>query len=249
MLFKCLSAASKRPWTASHSTHAVQRPGTVGRRPHGTDTTRERVLSLIASAGPITAAALADKLGLTSAAVRRHLGALIDDGLIAEHDVPGPIDRGRGRPAKSFVATAVGQRALQSAYTDVAREAMSLPARSRRPRPNSSRPTPLDFEAALAQAVDQDAPMERPRRGAVGGARRPGLRHVRAARPRRLHPPVVPGPLPVQEIAQVAPEWCEAEARAFSSVLNVHVQRLSTLVQGAHVCTTTIPLTPALKEG
>ena len=47
----------------------------------------------------------------------------------------------------------------------------------------------------------------------------------------------------MQSIAEAAPEWCEAEARAFSNVLDVHVQRLSTLAGGAHVCTTTIPLT------
>ena len=91
-----------------------------------TDTTRERVLSLIVSAGPITAATLAEKFGLTPAAVRRHLSALIDEGLIADHDVAGPIDRGRGRPAKSFVATPEGQRALKSAYSDVARDAMEF---------------------------------------------------------------------------------------------------------------------------
>ena len=57
------------------------------------------------------------------------------------------------------------------------------------------------------------------------------------------------GHCPVQEIAQATPEWCEEETKAFSRVLGVHVQRLSTLAQGAHVCTTTIPLTPARKEG
>ena len=37
------------------------------------------------------------------------------------------------------------------------------------------------------------------------------------------------------------PELCEAEARAFSRLLGVHVQRLATLAGGAHVCTTNIP--------
>jgi predicted ArsR family transcriptional regulator len=213
-----------------------------------TDTTRERILSLIASAGPITAATLAEKLGLTSAAVRRHLGALMDDGLIADHDVPGPADRGRGRPAKSFVATAVGQRTLQADYSDVAREAMTY-LRESGDLPAFVEAHAARLEASLAGAVDRDAPIT---------VRVEALSEALAAQGYATS--VRPGPgghtlqlcqghCPVQEIAQVAPEWCEAEARAFSSVLNVHVQRLSTLAQGAHVCTTTIPLTPALKEG
>ncbi len=213
-----------------------------------TDTTRERILSLIASAGPITAAALADKLGLTSAAVRRHLGALMDDSLIADHDMPNAVDRGRGRPAKSFVATSVGQRALQSAYSDVAREAMSY-LRDRGDLDEFVEAQAARLEASLADAVNHDAPMaERVEALSEALAEQGYATSVRPG-PGGYTVQLCQGHCPVQEIAQVAPEWCEAEARAFSSILNVHVQRLSTLAQGAHVCTTTIPLTPALKEG
>ena len=37
------------------------------------------------------------------------------------------------------------------------------------------------------------------------------------------------------------PELCEAETEAFSRLLGVHVQRLATLAQGDHVCTTFVP--------
>jgi predicted ArsR family transcriptional regulator len=52
----------------------------------------------------------------------------------------------------------------------------------------------------------------------------------------------------VQDVAHEFPQLCEAEARAFSRMLGVHVQRLSTLAGGGHVCTTNIPIsttTPA----
>ena len=213
-----------------------------------TDTTRERILSLIASAGPITAAALAHKLGLTSAAVRRHLGALMEDGLIADHDMPNLVDRGRGRPARSFVATSVGQRSLQSAYSDVAREAVNY-LRDRGDLTEFVETQAARLEASLADAVNHDAPMaERVEALSEALADQGYATSVRPG-PGGYTVQLCQGHCPVQEIAQVAPEWCEAEARAFSSVLNVHVQRLSTLAQGAHVCTTTIPLTPALKEG
>src|SRR5665648_1027415 len=48
------------------------------------------------------------------------------------------------------------------------------------------------------------------------------------------------GHCPVQVVAARFPQLCEAEARVFSSLLGVHVQRLSTLAGGGHVCTTHI---------
>ena len=52
------------------------------------------------------------------------------------------------------------------------------------------------------------------------------------------------GHCPVQSVAAEFPELCEAEARAFSRMLGVHVQRLATLAHGGHVCTTNIPIIP-----
>jgi predicted ArsR family transcriptional regulator len=51
------------------------------------------------------------------------------------------------------------------------------------------------------------------------------------------------GHCPVQDVAHEFPQLCDAEARAFSRLLGVHVQRLATLAGGGHVCTTNIPVT------
>jgi len=213
-----------------------------------TDTTRERVLGLIVSAGPIAAATIAEQFELTPAAVRRHLSALTDDGLIADHEVAGPIDRGRGRPAKAFVATPEGQRALKSAYSDVAQEAMRF-LKARGELASFVADHGSRFESKLAGSIDMAAPVAT-RVGALSDALA-GMGYATSVRPgpggHTLQ--LCQGHCPVQEIAQANPEWCEEETKAFSRVLGVHVQRLSTLAQGAHVCTTTIPLTPALKEG
>lgn len=213
-----------------------------------TDTTRERVLGLIVSAGPITAATIAEQFELTPAAVRRHLSALSDEGLIADHDVAGPIDRGRGRPARSFVATADGQRALKSAYSDVAQEAMAF-LRDRGELADFVADHGARLERSLAASIDQTAPVD-VRVGALADAlaERGYATSVRPG-PGGYTVQLCQGHCPVQEVAHVTPEWCEEETKTFSRLLGVHVQRLSTLAQGAHVCTTTIPLTPALKEG
>ena len=44
--------------------------------------TRERVATTIMENGPSTAAALAERLGLTPAAVRRHIDQLLADGVL-----------------------------------------------------------------------------------------------------------------------------------------------------------------------
>ena len=212
------------------------------------DTTRDRVLSLIVSAGPITAATLASQLNLTSAAIRRHLTSLIEEGAIHERDMPGPVDRGRGRPARAFVATAQGQRSLQSAYADVAQDVLGF-LRERGELPDFIARHGEQVEQRLAHAIDKSAPLEQ-RVTALSDALA-DLGYASSVRPGPggYTLQLCQGHCPVQEVAQAVPEWCDAETKAFSRLLDVHVQRLSTLAQGAHVCTTTIPLSPAIKEG
>ncbi|MDN4479383.1 transcriptional regulator [Demequina sp. EGI L300058] len=204
---------------------------------------------MIASAGPITASTLAHELGVTPAGVRRHLGALGLDGLITEHEPAGHHARGRGRPSKSYVATTEGQQSLATAYTSVAVDAMSF-MRENGQLDQFVEAKMAELETALEEAVPADAPMSE-RVDALS----------RALADKGFATSVRPGPggytvqlcqghCPIQSIAEEAPEWCEAETRVFSRILDVHVQRLSTLAGGAHVCTTTIPVaTAAAKEG
>ncbi|WP_297083138.1 metalloregulator ArsR/SmtB family transcription factor [uncultured Demequina sp.] len=215
----------------------------------GADTTRDRVLGLIASAGPITATTLADELGVTPAGVRRHLGALGDDGLITEHEQPGTHVRGRGRPAKSYVATTDGQRSLTTAYNSVAVDAVAF-MREHGQLDEFVEAKAAELENVLRDAVGDESPMgERVEALSKALAEQGYATSVRPG-PGGYTVQLCQGHCPVQSIAEEAPEWCEAETRAFSRVLDVHVQRLSTLAGGAHVCTTTIPVTAVTaKEG
>ena len=215
----------------------------------GGDTTRDRVLGLIASAGPITAATLAKELGVTPAGVRRHLSALADDALITEHEQPGTHVRGRGRPAKSYVATTEGQRSLTTAYSSVAVDAVAF-MREHGQLDEFVEAKNAELETRLRASIPQDATMgERVDALSKALAEQGFATSVRPG-PGGFTLQLCQGHCPVQSIAEEAPEWCEAEARAFSRVLDVHVQRLSTLAGGAHVCTTTIPVTAVTtKEG
>lgn len=214
-----------------------------------TDTTRDRVLSLIASAGPITAATLAAELGVTSAGVRRHLTALDDDGFITEHDQPGPVNRGRGRPSRSYVATPEGQQSLASAYTGVAVDALAF-MRENGGLEEFIEQKSAELEKTLAASVPAEATMAERVDALSKALGEQGYATSVRPGPGGYTVQLCQGHCPVQSIAEAAPEWCEAEARAFSRILDVHVQRLSTLAGGAHVCTTTIPLAVAgTKEG
>ena len=91
--------------------------------------TRDRVSALLLERGPQTAAELAALLGVSPAAVRRHLDGLVAAGLVAERVAPGG-QRGRGRPARRFTLTDAGRSAFPHAYDDLALTALRYVAAS-----------------------------------------------------------------------------------------------------------------------
>ncbi len=93
----------------------------------------ERVARALHDGGPSTAASLAQGLGLSGAVVRRHLDALVEQGLVSASNRPpfGPTpQRGRGRPARVFALTDRGSHAFDLAYDDLALSALRFLAES-----------------------------------------------------------------------------------------------------------------------
>ncbi|MCA3765302.1 MAG: helix-turn-helix domain-containing protein, partial [Cutibacterium sp.] len=86
--------------------------------------TRDRVMSSILHNGPSTASELADRLGLTAAAVRRHLSALVSQGLVDSREKKVFGARGRGRPSRVFFLTDHGRADYYTAYDDLAISAL-----------------------------------------------------------------------------------------------------------------------------
>jgi predicted ArsR family transcriptional regulator len=218
--------------------------------------TRDRVCRAVLEQGPVNASHLAERLGLTPAAVRRHLDALAADGLVPVWQagpVTAPGRRGRGRPARRFVATDRGHALMSAGYDDLASSALRYLRASlgeeavrgfaeqrvgeleRRYRPQvdaAGQDTGRRAEAlATALTADGYAATVRPAAGGV-----PGL-------PQHAGTQLCQGHCPVQHVAREFPELCEAETDAFSRLLGVHVQRLATLAHGEHVCTTHVPIT------
>lgn len=207
--------------------------------------TRARVLTAVSERGPVTASALGSLLALTPAAVRRHLDALAESGAIVQRDGP-PGDRGRGRPARHWVLAPAGHDALADDYARLATQALSYLREAVGPGAVASfaRSRVADLESRYAAALAPAGPDPAARAQALAEAlARDG--YAASARPvgdgSRTGVQVCQGHCPVQHVAEEFPQLCQAETDAFSRLLGVHVQRLSTLAGGQHVCTTFVP--------
>ncbi|CAM5590147.1 hypothetical protein SCALM49S_06879 [Streptomyces californicus] len=96
----------------------------------GERSTRDRVARSILGHGPSTVADLAGRLGLTQAAVRRHLDALVSDNVVEAREQRVYGARTRGRPAKVFALTACGRDAFDQSYDKLAADALRFIADS-----------------------------------------------------------------------------------------------------------------------
>ncbi len=208
--------------------------------------TRSRVLDLIVKKGPITATAISKILVLTTAAVRRHITSLERTNEITTHEVPVVGQRGRGRPARHYVATDGGREAFEDSHSDLALKAISYMQMLSGPEAVEG------FAAARAREIERRySPLVR------AAGRDPKLRaqaladaltgdgfaaSIRPVGDGKFAIQLCQGHCPIEKVAGKYPQLCEAELVAFGKILGVHVQRLATLAQGEHVCTTHIPV-------
>lgn len=217
--------------------------------------TRDRVRQAISEDGPLTAAALASRLGLTSAAVRRHLDLLAEQGAIEEREpATAGAGRGRGRPARAYVLSEAGHAGMNSDYDDVATSALRFLAE------HAGADAVGDFARQRIAELEARYAAQLTAAGEDVSARANALALALTAdgfaastRPVRQGTPLAgvqlcQGHCPVQHVAAQFPQFCDAETDAFSRLLGVHVQRLATLAHGEHVCTTFIPLS-AVSDG
>jgi predicted ArsR family transcriptional regulator len=202
--------------------------------------TRERVVRSILENGPSTAAALAERLDLTPAAVRRHLDHLLEAGALEQREQRTPATRGRGRPAKVFALTEVGRDRFDQQYDDLAVAALRFLAETG------------GETAVRAFAERRVAFVEKEFAGLA--AAHPELTgaevlaqvfteegYAASVRDLPQGEQLCQQHCPVAHVAHEFPQLCEAETAAIGRVLGSHVQRLATIAHGDGVCTTCIP--------
>ncbi|MER5910199.1 ArsR family transcriptional regulator [Streptomyces sp. NPDC001982] len=205
--------------------------------------TRNRVARSILDHGPSTVAELSGRLGLTQAAVRRHLDALVADDVVEAREQRVYGARTRGRPAKVFALTDCGRDAFDQSYDKLAAEALRwiaereggqeavaafararIAAQASAYRKAVESVTPDKRAEALAEALSVDG-------------------YAATARSAPVGEQLCQHHCPVAHVAEQFPQLCEAETEIFADLLGTHVQRLATIAHGDGVCTTFIPKT------
>lgn len=208
----------------------------------GDGRTREAVARTLLEHGPVSAAEVADSLGLSPAAVRRHLDALLADDQATTRSAPRRGPRGRGRPAKLFLLTDTGRARFGHTYDDLAVAALRFLAEhggeqavrlfaeqrvvdlvGRHRDAVVALPDPTMRAEALAEALSSEGYAASAQHVDAGGAQ------------------LCQHHCPVAHVAAEFPQLCEAETAAFADLLGTHVQRLATIARGDAVCTTHVP--------
>ena len=225
---------------------AGERTSSAASGASGDGRTRELVARCLLEDGPIAAVVVAERLGLSPAAVRRHLDALLADGEAVTRDQPRRGPRGRGRPAKLFLLTALGRSRFGHAYDDLAVAALRFLAErggadavrdfaeqrvdaliGRHRGVIAAADSTSGRAEALADALTHE--------GYAASARSITLNGVAGEQLCQHH-------CPVAHVAAEFPELCEVETAAFARLLGTHVQRLATIARGDAACTTHVPL-------
>lgn len=220
-----------------------------------TDHGPQRVASSLLSDGPATVTTLAARLGVSATAVRRHLDALEQQGLVVGDQRPpyGPAPRrGRGRPARVFALTAAGRDTFATGYDALAVAALQFLAHD----------TGDDGVAAFAKAqadnlaadvLDRlgpgwDTEPEPQRLDALAGALS-DLGFAASIAPSPVGVQLCQHNCPVSHVAERFPQLCEAETEVIAGLVGHHVQRIATIANGAGVCTTVIPTSAVTRRG
>jgi predicted ArsR family transcriptional regulator len=203
--------------------------------------TRQAVTKLLLERGPVTAALIADALGLSPAAVRRHLDALICDGEVGTRDAPRRGQRRRGRPAKLFLLTEAGRSRFGHAYDDLAVSALRFLGE------RDGEQAIRAFAESRVEAMvgrHRDDIMVQPDASARARSLAEALTsegYAASTRDVGSGEQLCQHHCPVAHVAAEFPQLCEAETAAFADLLGTHVQRLATIARGDAACTTHVP--------
>jgi predicted ArsR family transcriptional regulator len=211
--------------------------------------TRDRVSALLLEHGPQTATELATRLGISPAAVRRHLDSLVSAGRLEERRGGWGNDtahRGRGRPARRFHLTDAGRQTFPHAYDDLALTALRYVAASG--GPDAVRAVAeqqlAGLEARASSAVEQavnarpGAPVDRAQALAAALT---AEGYAATASAISSGGQLCQHHCPVAHVAAEFPQLCEAETAVIGRLVGTHVQRLATIAHGDGICTTHIP--------
>lgn len=203
--------------------------------------TRARIVELLHDE-PRTAAELAPALGISAAAVRRHLTGLAADGLVESRPVH---HGGRGRPSERYELTERARRLFPDRSAEFANEVLEHLERTfgraavltflrERASQHGER-----YAAALAHVEDAE---ERAKRLAELLSEDGFASEVAPVEGQTVLA-LTQGHCAIESIAREHPEICAHEAALFRRLLGAKVSRRTTIAEGADSCVCHVDLT------
>jgi predicted ArsR family transcriptional regulator len=203
---------------------------------------RAAIVQHLHRSGDASVAELAQHLGISEVATRRHLGLLEDEGFVDARTV----NQGRGRPAAHYQLTADARRLFPAAYDQLAAEALDFLGQTQgRDGVRAFLRWRLQKQVAeLGQAVTADDLEDRLTQlaDALSAA---GFSASVADDGTSFT--LTQDHCAIEDIARDHPEVCAFEAATFSAVLGdeVRVRRRTTLTRGDAACVCCVSAAPA----
>ncbi len=205
-------------------------------------TARARVVLFLRDHGTGTVAELAEHLGVSEVAARRHLVVLEEDGFVASQTVK---QAGRGRPASHYTLTDDAQALFPHRYDRLASEVLDfLTEEHGRSGLRAFLRWRLAREAAeLSEAVTAEDLHERLDQLAEALS---DAGFAATVEPSEDGFRLVQNHCTIADVAKEHPEVCAYEAAAFSQVLgrDVTLSRRDTLATGAPACVCSVAAKP-----
>lgn len=214
---------------------------------HGT---RDRILELILERREARVEDLAGELGISAAAVRRHLDHLRADGLVEAHTVK----QATGRPYYAYVPTELGRGALPESYAGLIERVLrsvaqaDADAASISERMAESVAEKHRAEVSASEPADVVAQV-------TASLRREGILETWRSEADGYH--LLNGACPYRVAAEISSLPCDSDRKAIELLLGARVEQVHRIVDGSPVCEYVIrsseeliPLRPiAIKQG
>lgn len=211
---------------------------------------RDRLARELLKKGPISASDLAESLGISAVAVRKHLDDMTDKSLAECHEIApfGPAKpKGRGRPAKVYSLTPQGRDFFENHYQGLAEDSMEfikelkgsngvkLFAEKRINKILKNYVSHIEKVKTLDKKVEKLTEVLTKEGFAATLDQGSGPTHTIQLCQHNC---------PIAHVAEKHHEFCDAELEMFNSILGVNVTRLSTIAKGGNICTSLISTLP-----
>lgn len=203
--------------------------------------TRETVVRLLLADGPLTAVALAERIGLSPAAIRRHLDQLLAEGAITFREASVSGRRGRGRPARSYLLTDIGRTRLPHAYDSIAVQALEFLADAAGPEAVTAFARRRAEDIVAPVRVELDAAADVPAKAEILARAMTDAGYAASVQRIGVGEQLCQHHCPVAHVATKFPQLCEEEMNVITQALGTYAQRLATIARGDSFCTTFIP--------